>query len=57
MESLVEKLAEQVVSLGAYSDFSDGSSAGSLSGIVDPLGDTCCDLEEFSSSAIKLIER
>ena len=49
--------AEQVVGLGAHRDFSDGSTAGSPSGLVAPLGETRCDLEDFSSSAIKLIER
>ena len=48
---------EQVVGLGDHSDFSDGFTAGSPFGLVAPLGDNRCDIEDFSSSVIKLIDR
>ena len=47
----------QVVGLEAHLDFSDVSGAGYPSGLVALLGETCCDLEDFSGGAIKLIER
>ena len=48
-------LAEQIVGLGSHRDFSDGSAAGSPYRLVAPLGETCCNLEDFSSSVIKFI--
>ena len=47
---------EEVVGLGAQLDFSDGYGFGSPSGIVAPLGETCRDLEDFSSGVIKIVE-
>ena len=49
--------AEQVVVLGDHRNFSDGSAAGSPSGLVAPLGEIPCDFEHFSSTVIKLNER
>ena len=47
---------EQIVGLGAHLDFSDGSSAGSPSGLVPPTSETCCSLKDLSSDVVKLIE-
>ena len=47
---------EQVVGLGSHLDFSDGSAAGSPSGLVAHLSDTCRDLEDFSGGVIKHVE-
>ena len=48
-------ITEQVVGLRAHRDFSDGSGAKSPSRLVAPLGETCSNLEDLSSSVIKLI--
>ena len=48
---------EQVVGLRAHHDFSDGSGAGSPSGLVAPLGETFSNLEDLPSSVIKLTYR